>query len=173
MDLSKVRTSIQQLLEVAKRFEKSKFQDQDPLNTHFAGRWTSIGLQWNAQGLGTYAKHPSIERAEIKLELAKMENPNIVHFTGAVHPSLSYVLNPYVQPTMAKPWGYIGSPGHPFEEEWWQILDKTPWQNYRTSKERHEINEAKAKAAVENALREFSLKLPRISVSPDQDFMQI
>ncbi|KAF9526235.1 nucleotide-diphospho-sugar transferase [Crepidotus variabilis] len=161
MDLAKVRQSVQELRELGKRMEKSEYRDQDALNHYFAGKWTSISLEWNAQGLGTYENHPSEDRSSIAQDIKKMQDPAIVHFTGPVNPSLSTVLNPFVQPPTAKPWGYLGAPGHPFEGEWWDILEKTPWKGFKSSPERLLDIEEKVEAAVAAATRDFRAKLPR------------
>lgn len=64
------------------------------------------------------------------IQVERMKDPNIIHFTGPVNPTLAEVLNPYAQPPTAKPWGYIGARGHPFEKEW-----RTAWTGYRLSSE--------------------------------------
>ena len=43
------------------------------------------------------------------IQVERMKDPNIIHFTGPVNPTLAEVLNPYAQPPTAKPWGYIGA----------------------------------------------------------------
>jgi len=113
------------------QMKDAKFRDQDALNTHFADAWVSLGLTWNAQGVGTYANYPSPDRGTLPMEM--MNDPNIVHFTGPVHPSVAEVLNPYVQPPTAKPWGYLGAPNHPYENEWWQVQEKTRWKGEKAS----------------------------------------
>jgi len=80
-----------------------------------------------------------------------MNDPAIVHFTGPVNPSFIEVLNPYIQPTTAKPWGYLGSPGHPFSGEWWNALAKTPYEisKDRVSKKREIVEQKISEAAKE------------------------
>ena len=155
LDFAMIRSNVQELRALADGLQSSKFRDQDALNAHFADNWTDFGLEWNAQGLGTYARYPSAEREPLAAALAKMEDPNIVHFTGPVHPPLIEVLNPYVQPTTAKPWGYLGAPGHPHEAEWWSVLEKTPWKGFRTSAERQLTNEEKIENAAAEGTRVF------------------
>ncbi|CAA7262410.1 unnamed protein product [Cyclocybe aegerita] len=128
LDLSRIRQGIEKLLELGERMKSSKFRDQDVLNLHFADDWMPFGLEWNAQGLGTYARYPSDDRKCLQGQLERMKDPAIVHFTGPVHPSLVEVLNPWVEPPTAKPWGYVGAPGHPFENEWQLVLGKTEWR---------------------------------------------
>jgi len=133
MNLTKIRERVDILKSVAKRMQDSKFQDQDALNAHFEGDWLPLSLKWNAQGLGTYANHPSADR--LAINLSAMADPSVVHFTGPVHPRMEEILNPYVQPYTAKPWGYAGAPGHPYREEWWDVVAKTAWRDFRTSDE--------------------------------------
>jgi lipopolysaccharide biosynthesis glycosyltransferase/predicted O-methyltransferase YrrM len=133
MDLSKVRAILPRLFEVCMQYKESLHKDQDALNAVFRDDWFSLDLKWNAQGLGTYADHPSAERDA--LDLASMLDAAIVHFTGSVHPGMAEVLNPYVQPFTAKPWGYAGAPGHPFADEWWSVAETTDWKGWRASDE--------------------------------------
>jgi lipopolysaccharide biosynthesis glycosyltransferase len=104
MDLAKICQQGNDLMELGRKMKNSRFRDQDALNLHFKDDWYALPLRWNAQGLGTYATHPSPEREH--LDIKSMEDPSIVHFTGPVDPKLSEVLNPYIQPPTAKPWGY-------------------------------------------------------------------
>ncbi|KAI0723597.1 glycosyl transferase [Earliella scabrosa] len=133
MDLAAIRQRLPQLYAVAEKTKDSKHQDQDALNVHFKDNWRRLSLRWNAQGLGTYARYYMPERMALGLE--EMEDPAIVHFTGALHPSVADVLNPFVQPYGGKPWGYAGAPGHPYAEEWWRICEDTAWKGWRTSTE--------------------------------------
>ncbi|KAI0092491.1 glycosyl transferase [Irpex rosettiformis] len=133
-DLAKARTMVPQLLTLADGMMNSEYKDQDVLNVQFRGQWFVLDPVWNAQGLGTYANSHSAERAALDLDNMR-GSPVIVHFTGPVSPSVAQVLNPFVQPYTAKPWGYAGAPGHPFAEEWWNALEQTPWQGYRNSEE--------------------------------------
>jgi len=126
IDLSKARLGIDELTGLAKTMKDARFRDQDALNMYFADAWVPLGLTWNAQELGTYTNHPSLDRDALKLEA--MNDPNIVHFTGPVHSSVVEVLDPDVKPPTAKPWGYLGAPNHPYESEWWQVLGKTGWK---------------------------------------------
>ncbi|KIL58176.1 glycosyltransferase family 8 protein [Amanita muscaria Koide BX008] len=125
MNLTNIRSSTSQLEAIAASHVQDKYKDQDALNAYFEGDWTPLSLRWNAQGLGTYAKCPSEERAS--LDLKEMNNPYIIHFTGPVNPKVGDILNPYFQPPPAKPWGYVGAPGHPFQHEWWTVLERTVW----------------------------------------------
>jgi len=127
MDLAKVRSRSNGLGDLARTMESARYQEQDVLNVHFADDWISLHLKWNAQGLGTYAMYPAAEKTH--LDLKEMDEPSIVHFTGRVHPRMGDVLNPYVQPPTSKPWGYAGAPGHPYEREWWSVLERTRWND--------------------------------------------
>jgi hypothetical protein len=133
MDLAKIRRGVQNLRDVAKSMQSSRFAEQDALNIHFRGAWKSLSLQWNAQGLGTYAGLRTADRETVNLH--EMTNPILVHFTGPVSPSLPSVLNPHVQPCASKPWGYLKARGHPYAEEWWAALKKTSWVEWVKSEE--------------------------------------
>ncbi|KAI4525278.1 glycosyltransferase family 8 protein [Schizophyllum commune Loenen D] len=124
MDLAKMRSSAADIARLAPSASDLHFKDQDVLNMHFAGDWTELSLKYNAQGLGTYADIATSERKLLSLD-EMCNSPVIVHFTGPVHPSLVKVLNTWVQPYTAKPWGYAGSPGHPFADVWWEVLERT------------------------------------------------
>ncbi|KAF9652093.1 glycosyltransferase family 8 protein [Thelephora ganbajun] len=153
MDLTRIRGEVQELRDVAKSMLSSKFVEQDALNVHFRGGWKSLSLEWNAQGLGTYADLRTTDRQAAKLH--EMADPMLVHFTGPVSPSLPLVLNPYIQPCVSKPWGYAKARGHPYAEEWWTALRETPWAEWVESKEYrawYDHEKAKAKA---QAIQEF------------------
>jgi len=153
LDLTRIRGEVQKLKDVAKSMSSSKFVEQDALNVHFRGAWKSLSLEWNAQGLGTYAELQAADRETVKLH--EMDNPILVHFTGPVSPSLPLVLNPHVQPCVSKPWGYAKARGHPYTEEWWTALKETPWSRWVESEEYrawHDSERAKAKA---QAVEEF------------------
>ncbi|KAJ3804964.1 glycosyltransferase family 8 protein [Lentinula aff. lateritia] len=123
VDLAKMRSKSAELKQLGRSMKDSKFRDQDVLNTFYASQWKRLSLKWNAQGLGTYARYPSPERDMLRLLDPTIDTPDpaIVHFTGPVNPSVEEVLNLYVQPPTAKPWGYLGAPGHPFQAEWWAV----------------------------------------------------
>ncbi|KAL1736675.1 glycosyltransferase family 8 protein [Schizophyllum commune] len=138
MDLTKMRSSAADLARLAQSATELRFKDQDVLNMHFAGDWAKLSLKYNAQGLGTYASSVTPER--MLLNLDEMRNsPAIVHFTGPVHPSLVKVLNPWVQPYTAKPWGYAGAPGHPFADAWWRELERTEWRGAGQEATRYKV----------------------------------
>ena len=59
------------------------------------------------------------------------------------------------QPYPAKPWGYAGSPGHPYTEEWWAMVDQTPWKGWRTSKEYAEYCAKKQEDAIQAGVESF------------------
>ncbi|KAG2003636.1 glycosyl transferase [Coprinopsis cinerea AmutBmut pab1-1] len=155
LDLAKVRPKLTATFDqLCEQFQKS---DQDALNAHFGGDdWKSLSLQWNAQGLGTYASSYAPDRHLV--DLAQMDNPAIVHFTGPLHPSLADVLNPWVQPCTAKPWGYAGSPGHPFAQEWFEALSETVWMPYYEDKWKQVCQQAKERA-ISKATEDFKVKV--------------
>ncbi|KAF8746762.1 Methyltransferase domain [Rhizoctonia solani] len=84
-----------------------------------------------------------------------MKDPSIVHFTGPLHPSLAHVINPWVQPYVAKPWGYAGAPGHPYAAEWWETLEGTAWKGWKGSAEYEEMKRLEANKAVTEAINEL------------------
>ncbi|PPQ86581.1 hypothetical protein CVT25_006187 [Psilocybe cyanescens] len=162
IDLAGARVNICALKQLGKSMKNAKYCDQDALNAHFANDWVSLDLKWNAQGLGTYARHSSDDRKGLCLET--MADPHVVHFTGPVHPTLVEILNPYVQPPTAKPWGYIGSPGHPYQEEWWVSLRKTAWKEVKSSDEWNNIVEDQKKAAIDVATCNFIRAVDKMSI---------
>ncbi|KAJ3562201.1 hypothetical protein NP233_g9727 [Leucocoprinus birnbaumii] len=161
MNLTKIRETGSRLLERGREMQNAKFRDQDALNEHFKD-WVPVSLRWNAQGLGTYASYPSADRKRLKLD--EMNDPSIIHFTGPVNPSLAETLNPYVQPPVAKPWGYLGSPGHPFYQEWWEALAKTPYAGYAASELRIKRNEEAVEKRINEAAEEFRSKVSETRV---------
>jgi hypothetical protein len=157
MDLAKMRDRIEDVNKLAREMREAKFRDQDCLNIHFWDEWMPLHLQWNAQGLGTYALLSSKDRGLLSLE--DMSNPHIVHFTGPVNPGLVDVLNPYLQPCTAKPWGYNGAPGHPYAEEWWAVQDKTAWSGMRTSDVYQRLCGERKEEAIQTAIQQFREKV--------------
>jgi len=153
MDLTRIRREVQKLRDVAKSMQSSKFVEQDALNVHFRGGWKPLSLEWNAQGLGTYAELRTTDREAINLH--EMANPVLVHFTGPVSPSLPSVLNPHVQPFVSKPWGYAKARGHPYAEEWWVALRETPWAEWVESEEYRAWCDSERKKAKAQAVKEF------------------
>ena len=107
--------------------------------------------------IGTYADIATSERKLLSLD-EMYNSPVIVHFTGPVHPSLVKVLNPWVQPYTAKPWGYAGSPGHPFADVWWEVLERTAWAGIRDTVSYKACHEA-AKQRVLSGARDRFLEL--------------
>ncbi|KAF8550954.1 nucleotide-diphospho-sugar transferase [Imleria badia] len=130
MDLAKTRTTFPELERRCYDLKGSRFYDQDPLNAHFKDDWVALDLTWNAQGLGTYAEWAGVYE---KVCPEEMNDPAIVHFTGPIHPSVGVVLDFFQQPATAKPWGYLGAPGHPYEKDWWDTLDRTAWRGWKDS----------------------------------------
>ncbi|KDQ11350.1 glycosyltransferase family 8 protein, partial [Botryobasidium botryosum FD-172 SS1] len=163
LDMARIRARLRDLFELVRNRAETTFKDQDVLNTFFRDEWLEIDLGWNATGLGTYAAMHSEDRAAVwphgELKEAH-RNPGIVHFSGPTHPTMASVLNEYVQPWISKPWGYAGAPGHPFAEEWWSVLGKTVWKNWRQSEERKAQQEEAEKRALSVDTDEF---LKRVS----------
>ncbi|THH08848.1 hypothetical protein EW146_g8856 [Bondarzewia mesenterica] len=157
MDLTRIRARASELEALARSMRDSPFRDQDILNVHFRDDVLEISLAWNGQGLGTYAEMASEDRDKVNLQ--EMTNPRIVHFTGPVQPEMASVLNRWVQPYTAKPWGYAGAPGHPYAEEWWRVLDDTAWKGYRTSEAFRRIREEAMANAEKDAIVEFERKV--------------
>lgn len=133
IDLVQVRPTIPALEKLCCRIKgTTPFRDQDPLNVHFRGHSMLLSDKWNAIGYGEGL--PDAERAKRFLEEAK--DPAIVHFVGPANPPAMYVLTvPAFNPPSTKPWGYVGARGHPYAEEWWDMLDKTAWKGYRETTE--------------------------------------
>ena len=163
MDLASMRRRLPQIKELARGAPRRLYKDQDLLNVHFRGEWQEVPLIWNAQGLGTYADSPSTDRTEIATQLEGMKDkPALVHFTGPTNPDVEIVLNPWVQPYTAKPWGYAGAPGHPFSEAWWETLREVPgWEGYRTSGAFGEYKKTEKSKALERGQKKLEDALSR------------
>ncbi|OAX43563.1 glycosyltransferase family 8 protein [Rhizopogon vinicolor AM-OR11-026] len=149
IDLARARVRLPELEARVHEMKDARFRDQDALNVHFAGDW--------AEGLGTYAETCSVDRDAVASE--DMKDPGLVHFTGPVHPDLAAVLNPWVQPYTAKPWGYAGAPGHPFNNQWWSMLKKTAWAEWQGSTQYREMCEGEQKRAIQDAIAEFKTRV--------------
>ncbi|TFK96835.1 nucleotide-diphospho-sugar transferase [Pterulicium gracile] len=164
LDLAKCRNA-KRMIQLRQHAEacvssNARFKDQDALNLHFTGRWASLDMRWNAQGLGTYAEQYTPERHAISERLDMMKaDPWIVHFTGPVNPSMAAVLNPYVQPWLSKPWGYAGAPGHPFAGEWRGVLEETAWEGLAGSAGYKKKCEAVKTKAIEEAVAELDNRI--------------
>ncbi|KAG8888582.1 hypothetical protein FRB98_007346 [Tulasnella sp. 332] len=158
MNLTKIRERLEDLNTLAKSMRDAHYRDQDVLNTHFpATDWKQLSLRWNAQGLGSYALSVTPERQSLKMK--EQDDPAIVHFTGSLHPSLGHVLNPWVQPYTSKPWGYAGAPGHPYADEWWETVERTAWNGWRTSEAHLKTCEEAKGRVIEAALRALDDKI--------------
>jgi lipopolysaccharide biosynthesis glycosyltransferase len=89
------------------------YPDQDGLNTLLAGDFLRLPFRWNAQSplrLGTHCAFPFVPPDEIE---AAINEPAIIHFTGA-----------------SKPWHrqYLDPRG----SQWRDVLSRTPWCDYVT-----------------------------------------
>lgn len=91
----------------------------------------------------------------ITSEMKEMREAAIVHFTGPVNPAMEHILNPYLQPYTAKPWGYAGAPGNPYTNEWWSVLEKTPWAGWRRSDEHRAYCASERDKAMQSACHRF------------------
>jgi hypothetical protein len=83
------------------------------------------------------------------------------------------VLNPYVQPWTAKPWGYAGAPGHPFAQKWWETLDATPWRGWRASADLMALRAEAKKRVVEEGIADFEKAVRREFGHQDQGTMVV
>ena len=158
-NMDSLRESIQEIFQLSERMKSSLFKEQDVLNKHFEGAWKRLPLKWNAQGLGTYALNALVDRSE--LQTFDIRESCIIHFTGSINPSLAEVINPIWQPYTSKPWGYAGSPGHPFADDWWRTLSNTPWKEWIHSAERFSSYERARESAVREAIHEYQKKVGR------------
>lgn len=78
--------------------------------------------------------------------------------------SMAHVINPYVQPYTAKPWGYAGSPGHPYVDEWWTAVEGTAWAGWQNNEDRHSACEnAKQKMLDEGRAQFLKIVDSRVS----------
>jgi len=158
IDLAKARMRLPKLEALARKMKDARLKDQDVLNVHFASDWAEFSLSWNAQGLGTYAETTDLADTDA-VALEDMKDPAVVHFTGPVHPELAIVLNPWVQPYTAKPWGYAGAPGHPFSNQWWDLLKKTAWGEWQGSAQYREMCEGEQEKAIQASIGEFKRRV--------------
>lgn len=101
--------------------------DQSVLN-EVIPLWTRLSIHWNAQGLGTYAvfrtrPEPDFPQLFTTGDFDKMvQDPYIVHFTGAAKFTVSACLNGFVaSPT--KPW--VPHCKNPWRDAWFEALHGT------------------------------------------------
>ena len=146
LDLVKIRAVFPELEKLCYEMKDAKYYDQDPLNLYFRGDQLWLNLTWNAQVIGTVAECYDVER--MKLPLDQLKDPAIVHFYGQASPPFSMVLNPFGSPYFAKPWGYAGSGGNPYEKDWWDTLERTAWKGLRETSEWKE-------SLVQTAMKQF------------------
>lgn len=78
--------------------------DQEAMNAVLCEDWIVLDRTWNyiTHVSESFLQHPEAEPAD----------PHVVHFAGR-----------------RKPWSHTGKPI--FAEEWYQILDRTPWAGWR------------------------------------------
>ncbi|KAF8530790.1 nucleotide-diphospho-sugar transferase [Gautieria morchelliformis] len=167
LDLARVREHLPALKRMTQERKDTRYKDQDMLNAFFAAgerNWHELDIKWNASGLGTYAACSSSDRDAVWAngELDRLHsNPAIVHFTGPVHPSMSSVLNEFVQPWTSKPWGYAGAPGNPFSDEWWHVLERAGWKGIRQDGRFLETCTAAHNKARERGIQEFNNRVEK------------
>jgi len=167
LNLARARMSMSEMEGMVNGMLALRFQDQDLFNIHFASHWKPLDLRYNAQGLGTYANIAEAARdvalSENAEDSSSLLDPTIVHFTGPVSPSLGQVLNPWVQPVTAKPWGYSGAPGHPFVEEWWKMVELTDWKGIREQQDYQVKMKADKKQVVREGVEDFDRRTSWVS----------
>ncbi|KAJ1304215.1 hypothetical protein OPQ81_008614 [Rhizoctonia solani] len=163
MDLARVRLIKKDIDRTTRKMKDSFFKDQDALNIIFRGKWVELSLKWNASGVGTYADIPHPDREQLRL--GDMTDPSIVHFTGPLHPPMSHVINPWVQPYVAKPWGYAGAPGHPYAAEWWRTLQETGWKDWKGSADYEEMRKSQSDRARVMGIESFEEALRNATVA--------
>jgi len=153
IDLARARVAFPELERRCYELKGSRFYDQDPLNAHFKDDWVPLDFTWNAQGLGTYAEWAGVGKEKICLE--GINDPAIVHFTGPVHPSMGVVIDFFQQSVAAKPWGYMGAPGHPYEKDWWDTLDRTAWRGWKETIDYKSAREQARREVLKTAKEDF------------------
>ena len=161
-DVYQIRQRVPEIRNALATLKETAYKDQDFLNVFFSDDFYELDIVWNASGLGTYAsKWKSVDRDNTWPQglATLLADPAIVHFTGPLHPSLTSVLNDYIQPWLSKPWGYSGAPGNPYAERWWEVLEKTAWKGIRQDKTFKESLIKAKKAVVEDALAEFERRI--------------
>lgn len=110
--------------------ERITFWDQDVLNYLLYQSWTKLEPIWNAQEAIFNNNFTAEELGYKKDEYNQARNnPRIVHFTGAGY---------------CKPWYYHCQ--HPFKQEYYAYLKKTPWRNFRPLGEPSLKSKLKSKA---------------------------
>ena len=159
------RQRLPELRNALATLQETVYKDQDFLNVFFTNFY-ELDIVWNAGGLGTYASWSSDSWSSDDRDntwpqglSTLLADPAIVHFTGALHPSLTSVLDNSFQPWLGKPWGYSGAPGNPFAEHWWEVLEKTAWKGIRQDRTFKESLNLAKKAVVERALAEFERRV--------------
>ena len=165
VNLSLIRQRLPEMRDALATLEETLYKDQDFLNVFFSDFY-ELDIVWNASGLGTYASWSSDSWSSDDRDntwpqglATLLADPAIVHFTGALHPSMTSVLDDSFQPWLGKPWGYSGAPGNPFAENWWEVLEKTAWKGIRQDKTFKESLIVAKKAVVEAALAEFERRV--------------
>jgi len=98
--------------------------DQEAINAVLPGRIGQVDPRWNVQTEHFQPPHQAtlpLDEAQLS-ELIK--DPWIVHFTTAV-----------------KAWSYECT--HPFRDEWFTILDRTPYRGWRPSRSAYVVGKAR------------------------------
>lgn len=110
LDAMRRNSVAQRVCEVAREHgDKLMWQDQDPLNMVFSGKWLRLHPRWNCQNSFFYSNHAVRIFGKGAVEEA-CRNPGIVHFEG---------------PALAKPWHYLSK--HPYKSDYLKHRAQTPW----------------------------------------------
>ncbi|KAJ8612699.1 hypothetical protein CTAYLR_008950 [Chrysophaeum taylorii] len=105
------------------RARASEFENDQALLNSVVDCWTPLPPQWNAQGLGTYARFRTrseldFPRLFTESEFESIEkDPYIVHFTGS--PRFSIDQRAKYAPSPVKPW--VPGCSNPYKREWFEV----------------------------------------------------
>jgi lipopolysaccharide biosynthesis glycosyltransferase len=114
MNLDKLRRDAigGKVLTYARSNRRLMWQDQDPLNVVFDGRWRKLHPRWNCQSSLYYYDH-GVRLFGSKAVDEAREHPAIVHFEG---------------PDALKPWHYLSK--HPYRAQYLAHRVQTPWGEF-------------------------------------------
>ncbi|EIM82719.1 nucleotide-diphospho-sugar transferase [Stereum hirsutum FP-91666 SS1] len=127
MDLIKIRARSAEIERACSK-GTTPCDDQDVANDLFASTddILELSLRWSTQGLGIFPFPDRQSRDSSAIDFG----PVIVHIT---EPLEEVSKNPYVQPYVAKTWGDAWVPGHPYAQEWWDVLGEMTWKGWKVS----------------------------------------
>ena len=109
LDLLRRDAMREKILAHARAHPYLMWQDQDPLNVLFAGRWHKLHPRWNCQSSLYYYDHAYDLFGEQAVREARSA-PAIIHFEG---------------PDVIKPWHYLSK--HPYRARYLAHRAETPW----------------------------------------------